>query len=51
MNYYVIDLFKVNWLTEVALIWGLAFFEKKVNLGYFCNTQSDFGVGQQYQAS
>ena len=40
-----------DWLTEVAYLFASISFVKKTNLGSFCNTQNDFGVGQQHQVS
>ena len=51
INCYVVNLYKVSWLTEVSYLFGLVFFAKKANLGCFCNTQIDYGVRQQDQAS
>ena len=34
----VVNLYKANWLTEAAFLFGLVFFVKKANSGSFCNT-------------
>ena len=51
LNCYVANLYTANQLAEVAYLFGLVFFVKTANLGCFCNTQNDFGVRQQHQAS
>ena len=35
INCYIVNLYKTNWLTEVAYLFGLVFFVKKANLGCF----------------
>ena len=49
INCYVVNLYKGNWLTEVPYWFGLVFFVKMANLGYFYNAQNYFRVRQQHE--